>query len=57
MLVSQVGEVINSFNVVPEELFWKIIDWLKWSNDFTWLRETVGNSAWRLFANFSTGLD
>jgi hypothetical protein len=57
MLVSQVGEVVDSLDIIPEPLFWKIINWDEWGNDVSWLWETVGNSAWRFFTDFSTSLD
>jgi hypothetical protein len=57
MLVSQVGQVVDSLNVVPNPLFWKIINRLKWLDDVSWLWKSVGDSARRFLANFSAGLD
>jgi len=41
MLVSQVGEVVDTLNVVPDESLWKV-DWGEWLSNVTllWL---VGN--------------
>jgi hypothetical protein len=57
MLVSQVGQVVDSLNVVPDPLLWKVINWLERSDDVSWLWKSVGDSAWSVFANFSAGFD
>jgi hypothetical protein len=36
MLVSNVGEVVNTFDVVPDPVFWKIVNWFKWGLDNSW---------------------
>jgi len=38
MLVSQVSQIVDTFNVVPDPLFWKVINRLKRLDDVSWLR-------------------
>jgi len=51
MLVSHVGEIVDSVDVVPEMLDWKVSDWLEWLDDnFRSMVSLVG-SEWRLWVN------
>jgi len=29
MLVSEVGKIVNIIDVIPDPLFWEVLDWLK----------------------------
>ena len=37
VLVSQVGQVVGSLDIIPDPLLWKILDWLEWLSNETWL--------------------
>jgi hypothetical protein len=41
MLVSQVSQVIDTLNVIPDPLLRKIINWLKRVDDVSWLWKSL----------------
>jgi hypothetical protein len=51
VLVSQVGEVIDAINIVPDVLFWKVSNWLQWLLDEVNLWLVRGLSAWEVWVN------
>ena len=57
MLVPQVGQIVDTINIVPDPLLWEVIKWLKRLDDVSWLWKPVGNSARSFFADFCAGID
>ena len=57
MLVSQVGQVVDTLNIVPDPLLWKVINWLERLDDVSWLWKSVGDSARSVLADLGAGID
>jgi hypothetical protein len=57
MLVSQVSKIVDTLNVVPDELFWKILNWFEWLSNIAWLWLSRDLSARSTRHNCSLGLN
>ena len=57
MLISQIGQIVDAINRVPDPLLWEIINRLKRLDDVSRLWKTFGDSARSLFANFGASID
>ena len=51
MLVSQVSEIVDTLDIVPDPLLWKILDWLEWLSNEAWLRLGRLLSAWSIWVD------
>jgi hypothetical protein len=58
MLVSQVGQIVDTIDLVPDVSLWKVSNWSKWGNDMLNLIFVARvSSAWSAWVNKSLGDD